>query len=227
MTFSEEKSRVIKWSAIWEWLSDQDNRDKLTFLGGVLSGGAAAIWAIFKWIVPLIREYLRRPQLSFGKPVLMGFPPVAQGQTRQGVTVDVTNVGSSPACSCRARAKTTKGQPPREVPYLHWAGTSHDDSSEVDIAPGDHKRLDVIFTQNDRPDYPGGCYLATPRALSGSFSGDAELKWSGKYQLEIRVTCTDGVKAKLVLPLPIPPTWDRLEESFRRRSWLHRALRAR
>jgi hypothetical protein len=55
MTFSEEKSRVIEWSAIWEWLSDQDNRDKLTFLGGVLSGGAAAIWAIFKWIVPLIR----------------------------------------------------------------------------------------------------------------------------------------------------------------------------
>ena len=93
---------------------------------------------------------------------------------------------------------------------LHWADTPFPDGEvaiPVDIPPSGIRRLDVAFSRKS-----GGRWLATHRALHGSYSKDAELS-EGEYKLEIRITCEGGNKEKSMLRLLSSQTWDDLNAS--------------
>jgi hypothetical protein len=183
----------------------------LTFfiLGGI-AGALSLIWQVTNSLL----ERYRKPRLKcLERDIFNVEGYLDRPGTVRFITLPIQNIGRKSALGCVARATAIplSGQGSRQEVSLHWADTPFPNSDvavPVSIAPNDKRRLDVVFS---RIGGPLRC-LASPRALYGYFSEDAELG-QGEYKLEIRVACEDGAVAESTLRLCSSQTWDDLNAS--------------
>jgi hypothetical protein len=186
-------------------------------------GGVAGFLALIWQGVGAVRRRRRAPTIhihSFDPAHDLKFWQLDPegSEIRRAITLDISNKGADTATRCVATLEVTTtptGVKLRERRYaLHWAGVDYSyqntGSQPVDIGP-EIRRLDVAFTRAAQD--IGGCWIATPMALSLPSIDQAYLP-PGKYEGVLSIHCENGRGARLKIALDAPEKWQDLAANF-------------